>query len=44
MIEKIKKTEIITRVITDEIKLGTGSVTLEINLKEELFYQVLIRS
>ena len=40
-VEKIKKTEIITRVITDEIKLGTGSVTLEINLKEELFYQVL---
>ena len=40
-VENIKKTEIVNRVITDDIKLGTGAVTVEINLKEELFYQVL---
>jgi len=40
-VEKVKQTEIINRVITDDIKLGTGAVTVEINLKEELFYQVL---
>ena len=40
-VEKIKQTEIVNRVITDDIKLGTGAVTVEINLQEELFYQVL---
>ena len=40
-VEKIKQTDIVNRVITDEIQLGTGAVSIDINLKEELFYQIL---
>lgn len=40
-VNKIQKTEIITKSNIDAIELGTGSVTVGINLKEELFYQVL---
>ena len=40
-IEKIQKTEIIKKVEAQEMKLGTGAVTIEINLKNELFYQIL---
>ena len=40
-VERIQQTEIVNRVITDDIKLGTGAVTVEISLREELFYQVL---
>ena len=38
---KIQHTEVITKTTIDEIQLGTGSVTLSVNLKEDLFYQVL---
>ena len=38
---KIQHTEVITKTVIDEIQLGTGSVTLSVTLKEELFYQVL---
>lgn len=40
-ISKIQKTEIIQRTMVDEILLGTGNVNISINLKDELFYQVL---
>ena len=40
-IEKIQKTEIIKKVEAQEMKLGTGAVTVEISLKDELFYQIL---
>ncbi len=40
-VQKIQKTEIITKSTLDAIELGTGCVTVGINLKEELFYQVL---
>lgn len=40
-ISKIQKTEIIEKIMVEEINLGTGSVEITIQLKEELFYQVL---
>ena len=40
-ISKIQKTEIIEKTMVEEINLGTGSVEITIQLKEELFYQVL---
>lgn len=40
-IEKINITEIVKQTIIKEINLGNGSVSLEISLKEELFYKVL---
>ena len=40
-IENMKKTEIVSNVRAEDIKLGTGAVTVEISLREELFYQVL---
>lgn len=40
-IEKINTTEIVKQTIIKEINLGNGSVSIEIILKEELFYKVL---
>ena len=40
-VEKIKKTEIIMQTTVNKIDLGTGSVTIEIALKNNLFYQIL---
>ena len=40
-IDKLQNTEIITRTVLDEIKLGDGSVNISINLMDELFYKVL---
>ena len=40
-IEKIKQTEIIVKTTIDNIDLGTGSVTVEINLNDNLFYKIL---
>ena len=40
-VQKISRTEIIHRTTLDDIKLGTGNVNITIELKEELFYQVL---
>mgnify|MGYP002937209402 FL=1 len=37
----MQNTEIITRTILDEVKLGDGSVNISINLMDELFYKVL---
>lgn len=40
-ISKISQTEIISRTTLLDIQLGTGSVNIELTLKEELFYNVL---
>ena len=40
-IERINSTEIVRQTTIKEINLGNGSVSLEITLQEELFYQVL---
>ena len=40
-INKLQKTEIITSSNIVSIELGTGCVTVRINLKDELFYQIL---
>ena len=40
-VESISKTEIISRTILENIKLGTGEINVEITLKEELFYKAL---
>lgn len=40
-IGKIQKTEIIQKTVLEEINLGNGNVSITVNLKEELFYQVL---
>lgn len=40
-VNKIKQTEIISKSSIEDIRLGDGNVNVEINLKEELFYQVL---
>ena len=40
-INKLQKTEIITNSNIISIELGTGCVTVRINLKDELFYKVL---
>ena len=39
--ENIKQTEIISKTSIENIRLDCGTVNIEINLKEELFYQVL---
>lgn len=40
-VDQIKQTEIISRSSIADIRLGDGSVNVEITLKEELFYQIL---
>ncbi len=40
-VSKLQNTEIITKTVLDEIKLGDGSVNISINLIDELFYKVL---
>ena len=40
-INKIKTTDVILKTSLEEITLGTGSVTIRIDLKDELFYKVL---
>ena len=40
-IERVSKSEIIEQTIIKEINLGNGSVTLDIQLQNNLFYQVL---
>lgn len=40
-IERINSTEIVEQTIIKEINLGNGSVTLDIQLQNHLFYQVL---
>ncbi len=39
--KKIAQTEIISKTFISDIQLGSGNVNVEINLKDELFYQVL---
>ena len=39
--EKIKQTDIISNTTITDMQLGSGNVTIEITLKEELFYNVL---
>ena len=38
---KLQNTQIITKTVVDEIKLGDGNVDISINLSEELFYKIL---
>ena len=40
-VSKLQNTQIITKTIIDEIKLGDGSVHVSINLLDELFYKIL---
>ena len=40
-IERVRNSEIINSVILREINLGNGSVTVDINLNDDLFYKVL---
>ena len=40
-IDKIKNTEIILKTILGEINLGKGTINVDIDLKEDLFYKVL---
>lgn len=40
-IQKINKTEIISRTTITNIELGTGNVKVQVDVKEELFYKVL---
>ncbi len=40
-ISKLQNTQIITKTILDEVRLGDGSVNVSINLMDELFYKVL---
>lgn len=40
-VSKINSTDIISKTIVDNIMLGTGKVCISIQLKDELFYQVL---
>ncbi len=40
-VDTIKQTEIIAKTSIEDIRLGDGNVTVEITLKEELFYQIL---
>ena len=39
--DKIKQTDIISNTIITDMQLGSGNVTVEISLKDELFYNVL---
>ena len=40
-VQKVQKTEIIEKTRVEEILLGTGCVNITVELKEELFYQIL---
>ncbi len=40
-IQKMQKTKIIDKTIVEDIKLGEGTVNININLYDELFYKVL---
>lgn len=40
-VDKIKQTEIISKSSIEDIQLGSGNISIEITLKEELFYQIL---
>ena len=40
-VESINQTEIISKTSISDIQLGTGKITVEISLKDELFYKVL---
>ncbi len=40
-VNKIKQTEIISKSSIEDIQLGSGNISIEITLKEELFYQIL---
>lgn len=40
-VRNIQKTDIITNTNLDAVELGTGSVTVKISLKDDLFYQIL---
>ena len=40
-VSKIKQTEIIVKTTIEKIDLGTGTVTIEISLKNTLFYKIL---
>ncbi len=40
-VSKIQSTDVISKTNLDEIELGTGSITLSINLLDDLFYKVL---
>ena len=41
VLERIGTTEIITKTSIEKIDLGTGAVTVQITLKEDLFYKIL---
>lgn len=40
-VESLQNTDIINSTVINEINLGSGNITISINLKEELFYKVL---
>lgn len=40
-VDKIKQTDIIVKTTIDKIDLGTGAVTIEISLNNNLFYKIL---
>ena len=40
-VDKIRQTEIIAKSSIEDIRLGDGTVNVEITLKEDLFYQIL---
>ena len=40
-VDNIKQTQIISRTLIEDMQLGSGSVNIRIDLKEELFYNVL---
>lgn len=40
-VESLQNTQIINSTTIDEVNLGSGNITVSINLKEELFYKVL---
>jgi len=40
-VDKIKQTDIIVKTTVDKIDLGTGAVTVEISLNNNLFYKIL---
>lgn len=40
-VQNLQNTDIINSTTIDEINLGSGTITLSINLREELFYKVL---
>ncbi len=40
-INTIKQTDIIEKTVIEDIQLGSGTINIEISLKEELFYEIL---